>query len=56
MAALPHWTTKKVRSAYSAPRITELGRLDELTLGCDKRFGSSDGFTFMGQSIVCASP
>ena len=30
--------------------------LAELTQqGCDKRLGGSDGFTFMGQAIVCRS-
>jgi hypothetical protein len=42
-------------SAYEAPELAELGTLHELTLVCDKRLGSSDGFTFMGQAIVCSS-
>jgi hypothetical protein len=42
-------------AAYEAPELVELGALQELTLGCDKRTGSSDGFTFQGQSIVCSS-
>lgn len=41
---------------YEAPEITILGDLFELTLYCDKRMGSSDGFTFQGDSIVCTSP
>lgn len=42
--------------AYDAPALVELGALQELTLqGCDKRLGDSDGFTFMGQPIVCRS-
>ena len=41
---------------YEPPRLVELGTLSDVTLGCDKRFGQSDGFTFMGQSIVCTSP
>ena len=40
---------------YEAPELAELGTLHELTLYCDKTLGSSDGFTFMGQAIVCAS-
>jgi hypothetical protein len=32
------------------------GLVGELTLGCDKKFGSADGFTFHGDSIVPASP
>jgi hypothetical protein len=41
--------------AYEAPALVELGGLQELTLGCDKQMGASDGFTFQGQSIVCSS-
>jgi hypothetical protein len=42
-------------AAYEAPELAELGTLYELTLGCNKDYGSSDGFTFQGQAIVCAS-
>jgi hypothetical protein len=42
-------------AAYEAPALVEIGALQELTLGCDKTYGSSDGFTFMGQAIVCTS-
>jgi hypothetical protein len=41
--------------SYEAPALVELGLLQELTLGCDKNLGSSDGFTFQGQAIVCTS-
>ena len=42
---------------YEAPALVELGLLQELTLSgyCDKNLGSSDGFTFQGQAIVCTS-
>ena len=40
---------------YEPPELTQLGGLHELTLGCDKTLGSTDGFTFMGQQIVCSS-
>jgi hypothetical protein len=41
---------------YEAPVVRVLGSVAELTQqGCDKRFGGSDGFTFMGQAIVCRS-
>jgi hypothetical protein len=33
----------------------DVGSLRELTLGCDKTFGSTDGYTFQGQGIVCTS-
>ena len=42
--------------AYQAPAVRVLGTVAELTQqGCDKRLGGSDGFTFMGQAIVCRS-
>jgi hypothetical protein len=42
--------------AYEAPAVRVLGTVAELTQqGCDKRLGGSDGFTFMGQAIVCRS-
>jgi hypothetical protein len=44
-------TTKK---AYSAPKLTVHGTVAEITLGCDKKLGSSDGFTFSGQAITCS--
>jgi hypothetical protein len=44
-----------VRAPYEPPRLTELGTLHEVTLGCDKTSGGSDGFTYHGAPIVCAS-
>jgi hypothetical protein len=42
--------------AYEAPVVRVLGTVAELTqMACDKRFNGSDGFTFMGQPIVCRS-
>jgi hypothetical protein len=46
--------TKPVE-AYEPPAVCVLGSVAELTQGCDKRLGGSDGFTFMGQAIVCRS-
>jgi len=43
------------RGAYEPPAISVIGSVAELTLGCDKRYGGSDGFTFHGDTIVCAS-
>ena len=41
---------------YEPPVITLIGSVHELTQqGCDKRLNGSDGFTFMGQPIVCRS-
>ena len=42
-------------AAYEAPALVDLGAFQELTLGCDKKLGSSDGFTFQGLAIVCSS-
>jgi hypothetical protein len=41
--------------SYQAPALTVLGSVAELTQGCDKTLGSSDGFTFQGNAIVCRS-
>jgi hypothetical protein len=40
---------------YEPPRLTVIGTVHELTQGCDKKLGDTDGFTFMGQIIVCRS-
>ena len=40
---------------YEAPLLVELGTLHDLTQGCDKAFGGSDGFTFQQQPISCTS-
>jgi hypothetical protein len=45
-------TQKRV---YTTPKLLAHGTLEELTQGCNKTYGSSDGFTFMGQAIVCMS-
>jgi hypothetical protein len=49
-------TDRKIQR-YEAPRLTVLGKVEDLTQqGCDKRLNGSDGFTFMGQPIICRSP
>jgi hypothetical protein len=40
---------------YVAPALTVLGSVAELTMACDKTYGSTDGFTFQGQGVVCRS-
>lgn len=40
---------------YQPPKLTVIGTVQELTQSCDKSFGSSDGFTFDGQAVVCAA-
>lgn len=49
-------TTDVRRDGYEPPALHVIGSVAELTLSCDKRYGSSDGFTFQGNAIVCASP
>jgi hypothetical protein len=40
---------------YASPALRVLGTVEEMTQVCDKRLNGSDGFTFMGQPIVCRS-
>jgi hypothetical protein len=42
--------------SYEAPSLTVLGTVHALTQTQDKKWGGSDGFTFMGQPISNASP
>jgi hypothetical protein len=46
---------RKASKPYVAPALAVLGNVADVTLGCDKHLGSSDGFTFQGQAIVCSS-
>jgi hypothetical protein len=41
---------------YEAPALTVLGSVHSLTQTQDKKWGGSDGFTFMGVPISNASP
>jgi hypothetical protein len=43
------------RVPYEAPELTVIGSISELTLGTDKKYGDSDGFTFMGVPITNSS-
>lgn len=48
-----------VQDEYESPLLTVLGGVYELTLSgdcVDKQFGPTDGHTFMGIAIACASP
>ena len=40
---------------YTTPVLTAHGTLEELTKTTEKKFGASDGFTFMGQPIGTVS-
>jgi hypothetical protein len=46
------------RKEWVAPELTVHGSVEEITQGrkCDKTLGSSDGFTFQGQAVVCVDP
>jgi hypothetical protein len=41
---------------YEPPSLTLLGSVHALTQQQDKKYGHSDGFTFMGNAITNASP
>ena len=46
----------KLKMAWTAPNLTAHGTVKEITAsGCDKMFGTSDGYTFAGAAIVCKS-
>jgi hypothetical protein len=40
---------------WRLPVVTTYGTVGKITQGCDKMLGGSDGFTFMGTPIQCAS-
>jgi hypothetical protein len=40
---------------YAPPELTVIGSVTELTHSQDKKFGKSDGYTFMGVPIANAS-
>jgi hypothetical protein len=42
------------KKEWETPELVEYGNLKEITHGCDKTFGASDGFTFQGQAITCS--
>ena len=44
------------QSDYEPPKLVVLGAVEALTETIDKKYGSSDGFTFMGIAITNASP
>jgi hypothetical protein len=48
-------TNATEKQPYESPALRLLGTVEEMTLVCDKRLNGSDGFTFMGQPIVCRS-
>lgn len=48
---------KTTRQTWITPQIQRYGTFEQKTqaFGCDKDFGGSDGFTFQGQAVICAS-
>jgi hypothetical protein len=40
---------------WISPEVRRFGTFEAATQGCDKMFGEYDGFTFMGNAIVCAA-
>ena len=52
---LPTTDDGQPRGRYEAPELILLGAVAELTSGCDKKYGDSDGYTFMGSPITCTS-
>ncbi|HZR00859.1 MAG TPA: hypothetical protein VFC93_18810 [Chloroflexota bacterium] len=43
------------KKTWTAPTLVTYGSVVEITLGCNKDFGSSDGFLFQGNPIACRS-
>ena len=48
-------STHEATPSYEAPNLFLIGSVHELTLGCNKDYGSSDGFSFQGAPIACVS-
>lgn len=47
---------KVVRRTWMAPEIQRYGTFEQKTQACDKlAFGGTDGLTFAGSSLICAS-
>ena len=42
------------KRVYVTPQVVVHGTVEEITAGCNKTLGMSDGFTFMGQAITCS--
>ncbi len=49
---MDHTDTSKT---YEEPTLSPLGAVHALTQTTDKKYGDSDGFTFMGTAITNAS-
>lgn len=47
--------TAVAKRAWVSPELRKYGSFESATQGCDKTLGSTDGYTFQGLAIVCAS-
>jgi hypothetical protein len=48
-------TSSTTKQQWIEPSIRRYGTFESVTATCDKRLGGADGFTFMGQAIICVS-
>lgn len=46
---------EKTKREWVSPKVQKYGTFEAATQACDKTYGGTDGFTFMGQGISCAS-
>jgi hypothetical protein len=46
---------KTAKKTWQEPKLVVHGDVARITQGCDKKYGDSDGFSFMGQAIRCGS-
>lgn len=50
----PHMQVQPKKN-WAMPQLVAYGTVEKITQGCDKNFGGSDGFTFLGTPIQCVS-
>lgn len=48
-------STNNGKKVYNTPDLTVHGAVEEITKGCDKDAGGSDGFTYQSNPIHCVS-
>ncbi|MGH7665414.1 MAG: hypothetical protein ACRENI_14170 [Gemmatimonadaceae bacterium] len=48
-------TDDRNAKSWTVPSIRRYGTFEAATQGCNKDYGTTDGFTFQGLAIVCAS-
>lgn len=52
---MEHHLQVQSKKDWTMPMLVVYGSVDKITQGCDKNYGGSDGFTFLGTPIQCAS-